>query len=70
MRIGVVSDSHGCLIGLQTVVEWLQIAGIDAVYCAGDIASFGPRPNQCVEYLRSHGIVSVQGTKVSYSLPG
>ena len=63
MRIGVVSDSHGCLIGLQTVVEWLQIAGVRSIYCAGDIASFGPRPNQCIEYLRANEIGSVQGNE-------
>lgn len=63
MRIGVVSDCHGCLIGLQTVVEWLEIAGIDRIACAGDIASFGPRPNECIEYLRGKAIPTVQGNE-------
>jgi predicted phosphodiesterase len=63
MRIGVVSDSHGCLIGLQTVVEWLEIAGVDRIVCAGDIASFGPRPNECIDFLRARAIPTVQGNE-------
>ena len=63
MRIGVVSDCHGCLIGLKTVVEWIEIAGIDQVVCAGDVASFGPRPNECIEFLRAKAIPTAQGNE-------
>lgn len=63
MRIGVVSDCHGCLVGLQTVVEWLEIAGVDTIVCAGDVASFGPRPNGCIELLRLKNIPTVQGNE-------
>lgn len=63
MRIGVVSDCHGCLIGLRTVVEWLDISGVDLTVCAGDVASFGPRPNGCIEYLRENEIQTAQGNE-------
>lgn len=63
MRLGVVSDCHGCLIGLQTVVEWLELAGVTRTVCAGDVASFGPRPNACIEYLRRKAIPTVQGNE-------
>jgi predicted phosphodiesterase len=39
MRIGVVSDPHGCLIGLQASLDWLAEEGVDLVVCAGDVAN-------------------------------
>jgi predicted phosphodiesterase len=61
MRIGVVSDPHGCLVGLKATLDWLEKEGADTIVCAGDVASFGPRPNECISLLAERGIESVQG---------
>lgn len=61
MRIGVVSDPHGCLVGLKAVLDWLGKEGIDSVVCAGDVANFGPHPNECIALLAERSIPSVQG---------
>jgi predicted phosphodiesterase len=61
MRIGVVSDPHGCLVGLKAGLDWLEQAGIDKIVCAGDVANFGPHPNECIALLAERNIVSVQG---------
>jgi predicted phosphodiesterase len=61
MRIGVISDPHGCLVGLKAGLDWLEQAGMDMIVCAGDVANFGPQPNACVALLAERIIVSVQG---------
>ena len=61
MRIGVVSDPHGCLVGLRAALNWLEDEGVDEVVCAGDVANFGPQPNECITMLGERNIRSVQG---------
>jgi predicted phosphodiesterase len=61
MRIGIVSDPHGCLVGLKATLDWLRKEGVDTIVCAGDIASFGPQPNECISLLIERNVVSVQG---------
>jgi predicted phosphodiesterase len=61
MRIGVVSDPHGCLVGLKAALDWLENARADVLACAGDVASFGPQPNECVALLAERDILTVQG---------
>lgn len=61
MRIGVVSDPHGCLVGLKAALDWLEEEGIDRVVCAGDVANFGPQPNECISLLAEREIATVQG---------
>lgn len=61
MRIGVVSDPHGCLAGLRVALDWLTAESADVVVCAGDVASFGPQPNECISLLAERGIPTVQG---------
>lgn len=61
MRIGVVSDPHGCLVGLKAALDWLRDHGITSIVCAGDVASFGPQPNECIALLVERGVATVQG---------
>jgi len=61
MRIGVVSDPHGCWVGLKAALEWLGKEGVEVIVCAGDVASFGPQPNECVSLLAERDIATVQG---------
>ena len=61
MRIGIVSDLHGCLVGLKAALDWLGKEGIDTIVCAGDVANFGPQPNECISLLVERNIASVQG---------
>lgn len=51
MKVLVVSDIHGNLTALETV---LQDAGqFDVVWCLGDLVGYGPDPNECVERVRA-----------------
>lgn len=61
MRIGVVSDPHGCLVGLKAALDWLARESMDLFVCAGDVANFGPQPNECISLLAERSVASVQG---------
>jgi len=51
MKILVISDVHANKTALDAV---LQEAGeVDATWCLGDIAGYGPDLNECVECIRS-----------------
>lgn len=66
-RIGAISDVHGDATALGTVLKWLDSQGVTEVVCAGDIAGFGPRPNECIDMLVERGIRSILGNS-DYSL--
>lgn len=50
MRILILSDVHANYTALEAV---LKAAGaVDAVWCLGDLAGYGPDPNECIERIR------------------
>jgi len=61
MRIAVISDIHGNLVSLETVLHVLDSEEIDDIVCLGDIAATGPQPRQVVERLRSRKIPVIMG---------
>ena len=61
MRYGVVSDVHGNLHALETVLAALERIGAERILCPGDLVGYGPRPNECVARLRAAGALAVAG---------
>lgn len=59
MRYAILSDIHGNLAALQTVLD--QLGSIDAVWCLGDIVGYGPDPVACLELVRRKATLTVQG---------
>jgi diadenosine tetraphosphatase ApaH/serine/threonine PP2A family protein phosphatase len=49
MRVAVISDVHANYHALQAVLEEIDAAHVDAVWCLGDTVGYGPRPNDCCE---------------------
>ena len=50
MRALVITDIHGNLIALESVIKHAK--DIDAVWCLGDVVGYGPNPNECIALLR------------------
>ncbi len=48
MRVAVISDIHGNLHALESVLSALEPDSPDAIWCLGDLVGYGPRPNECV----------------------
>jgi diadenosine tetraphosphatase ApaH/serine/threonine PP2A family protein phosphatase len=49
MRVAVISDIHANYHALEAVLEEIDGARVDAVWCLGDTVGYGPRPNECCE---------------------
>ena len=61
MRIAVISDIHGNLPALETVVAHADSLGVAAFWCLGDIVGYGPFPNECTALVRERCSIVLQG---------
>jgi putative phosphoesterase len=61
MRIGLISDIHGNLPALETVLEGLRDARVDTIVCLGDTVGYGPYPNECLARVRETCSVVLKG---------
>jgi len=52
MRIALLSDIHGNLVALETVLQELAQEPIDQIVCLGDVAALGPQPHEVLDRLR------------------
>lgn len=59
MRVGIISDIHGNLPALESVLR--DMPSVDMVVCAGDIVGYNPWPASCVEIVQEVADVTVQG---------
>lgn len=50
MKIAVISDIHGNLVALESILS--EIRRADRIVCLGDVAAVGPQPHETVAFLR------------------
>lgn len=53
MRYGVISDIHGNLEALNSVLSALSQERIDAYLSLGDVVGYGANPKECIKLLKS-----------------
>ncbi|MFL5970718.1 MAG: metallophosphoesterase family protein [Gaiellaceae bacterium] len=61
MRVAVISDVHANYHALEAVLEEIDAAHVDAVWCLGDTVGYGPRPNDCCESVERRADVCLVG---------
>lgn len=61
MRLAIISDIHGNLPALKTVLEDIETRAIDQVICLGDLVDFAPWPNEVINLIRSQKIMTIMG---------
>ena len=61
MRTAIISDIHGNLEALQTVLADIDRRGVDEIICLGDILGYGPNPNECVDLVAERCAWSLLG---------
>ena len=59
MQVLLVSDIHANSRALAAVLE--RFGGADEIWCLGDIVEYGPCPGECIELVRRHCRLVVQG---------
>jgi predicted phosphodiesterase len=61
LRFALFSDVHGNLPALDAVLTDIGAAGVDEVYCLGDLVGYGPDPAGVVSRIRGLGIPTLRG---------
>jgi diadenosine tetraphosphatase ApaH/serine/threonine PP2A family protein phosphatase len=57
----VISDVHSNLPALEAVLESIDAAAPDEIWCLGDVVGYGAQPDQCTELVRERCAVSLNG---------
>ena len=58
MKIGLISDIHGNLEALETVLECLSAKEkVDKIIVLGDIVGYMANPNECVELTKNYDCI-------------
>jgi predicted phosphodiesterase len=52
MRAAILTDIHGNLPALETVLEAIEDAEPDEIWCLGDIVGYGAQPDECTELVK------------------
>lgn len=45
----IISDIHGNLEALETVLADIEQQGVDEIFCLGDVIGYGPNPRECID---------------------
>ena len=52
MRAAVISDIHSNLPALEAVLKAIDDAGVDEIWCLGDVVGYGAQPDGCAELVK------------------
>jgi predicted phosphodiesterase len=61
MRVAVVSDIHGNLAALETVLAAVDADAPDELWCLGDLVGYGARPTECCETIAARARLCLAG---------
>ena len=61
MRVAVISDVHGNIQALEAVLEAIDAARVDEIWCLGDVVGYGADPVRCMEIVDERAAVCLAG---------
>jgi predicted phosphodiesterase len=61
VRIAILSDIHSNLEALTRALKGIESAGVEAIYCLGDVVGYNADPAACVDLVREHCAGIVRG---------
>ncbi len=67
-RIALISDIHGNLEALESILEDIKTKNIDEIICLGDTIDIGPNSKECIDLLIGNNVKSVLGDCEIYLL--
>jgi predicted phosphodiesterase len=59
--VAVISDIHGNLHALESVLRSVDAESPDELWCLGDLVGYGPQPNRCCELVAEQADVCLIG---------
>jgi diadenosine tetraphosphatase ApaH/serine/threonine PP2A family protein phosphatase len=61
LRVAVLSDVHSNQPALETVLAAIDEAGVEELWCLGDVVGYGAQPDACAELIRERCDVCLVG---------
>jgi diadenosine tetraphosphatase ApaH/serine/threonine PP2A family protein phosphatase len=61
LRVAVISDIHANRPALEAVLGAIGEAGVEELWCLGDLVGYGAEPDRCTEIVRERCDVSLSG---------
>lgn len=61
MKYAIISDIHGNLEALESVLKDIEKKNVDSILCLGDVVGYGPNPNECVEIIKDKAEITLAG---------
>jgi len=61
MRVALVADVHANRHAFEAVLDAVEAAGAEELWCLGDLVGYGAEPDACVELARRHAAVCLAG---------
>lgn len=61
MRQALISDIHGNVEALNSVLEDIQKQSVDEILCLGDVVGYGPNPCECLDLVMRKCRVTIMG---------
>jgi diadenosine tetraphosphatase ApaH/serine/threonine PP2A family protein phosphatase len=61
LRVAVIADIHANLAALEACLDSVEEAGVDEVWCLGDVVGYGPDPDACTELVRERCALCLAG---------
>lgn len=69
-RYAIITDIHGNIEGLNTILDDIKTKDIDDIYCLGDVINIGIDSKKCINKLMECNIKTVLGNHELYLLRG
>ena len=66
MEIAIISDIHGNLEALKSVLNDIENKNINKIYCLGDVIAKGSHPKECIDLIREKCEVVLKGNCDEY----
>ena len=61
MKYAFISDIHSNIEALEVVLDACDEAGVDEIFCLGDVIGYGADPNPCCDLIRERASVTLMG---------
>jgi diadenosine tetraphosphatase ApaH/serine/threonine PP2A family protein phosphatase len=61
VRAAVITDVHANLPALEAALEAIEAAGVEEIWCLGDMLGYGVEPDACTELVRERCAVCLVG---------
>ena len=60
-RVALLGGIYSNYLALEVALQKIREAGVDTIYCLGDLGAFGPYPDRVFPLLQQYDVQSIQG---------